>query len=151
MSSNKRLRAQLISEIEEILAQTDELRPFLSAWSVIEQRFRGVADVDESLDPVMEVHCQLMKEQTRTDLITEELFFNWLCRLPVLNKNIVCKSTGRVWEPLMEPFEDFRLHTVNVVASDCLNNSEKIYEFQLWVVQLCNWDGLGAESSVSLH
>ena len=151
MSSSTRLRAQLILEIEEVLAQTDELRPFLSAWSVIEQRFRGLADVDESLDPVNQVHCQLMKEQTRTALITEELFFNWLCRLPVLNKNIVCTSTGRVWEPLMESFEDFRKQAVCVIASDCLNNLEKINEFQLWVVQLCNWDGLGAESRVSLH
>lgn len=151
MSSSTRLRAQLILEIEEVLAQTDELRPFLSAWSVIEQRFRGVADVDESLDPVVQVHCQLMKEQTRTALITEELFFNWLCRLPILNKNIVCTSTGRVWEPLMETFEGFRKRSKEIVVSDCLNNIEKVNEFQLWVVQLCNWDGRGAESSVSLH
>lgn len=149
--SSSTLRAQLILEIKEVLAQTDELRPFLSAWSVIEQRFRGVADVDESLDPVVQVHCQLMKEQTRTALITEELFFNWLCRLPILNKNIVCTSTGRVWEPLMETFEGFRKRSKEIVVSDCLNNIEKVNEFQLWVVQLCNWDGRGAESSVSLH
>ena len=151
MSSSTRLRAQLTLEIENVLVQTDELKPFLSAWVVIEQRFRGVADVDESLDPVAQVHCQLMKEQTRTALITEELFFNWLCRLSILNKNIVCTATGRVWEPLMETFEAFRKRSKEIVVSDCLNNIEKVNEFQLWVVQLCNWDGCGTESRMSLH
>lgn len=151
MSSSTRLRAQLTFEIENVLVQTDELKPFLSAWVVIEQRFRGVADVDESLDPVAQVHCQLMKEQTRTALITEELFFNWLCRLSILNKNIVCTATGRVWEPLMETFEAFRMRSKEIVVSDCLNNIEKVNEFQLWVVQLCNWDGCGTESRMSLH
>lgn len=151
MSSSTRLRAQLISEIKDVLIQTEELRPFVSAWSVIEKRFRGVAEVDESLDPVKLVHHQIMKEQERTALITEELFFSWLCMLPILNKNVVCKSTGRVWEPMMESFEDFGSHVVNVVTSDCLNNEQKIFEFQLWVVKLCNWDGLNSERNVKLH
>lgn len=152
MSGTIQRRSQLISEIEEVLVQTAELRPLFSAWIEIERRFRGLADVDESLDPVVQVHCQLMQEKTRTALITEELFFNWLCRLTVLNKNIVCTSTGKVWEPLTESFEEFRSYAVNVVASNRLNNKEKINEFQLWVVQLCDY-GLGAESQLkqNLH
>lgn len=151
MSSSTSLRAQLSSEIENILAQTSELRPFISAWSVIEHRFRGIADVDGALDPAMQVHCLLMQELGRTALITEELFFSWLCNLSVLSKNVVCKSTGKVWEPRMQSFSDFKNCTEHIVVSDCINNSEKVYEFQLWVVELCNWDGLGSKSSVVLH
>ena len=146
-----RRRTQLIHEVEEALSVAGELRPFLSAWSVIEERFRGVAEVDESLDPVLQVHSQLKREQTRTALITEELFFNWLCKLPFLSKNFVCTQTGRVWEPLIESFEAFKASSKNVIVSDCVNNTEKTYEFQLWVIKLCNWDGLGVQSNVRLH
>tara|TARA_B110000467_G_C18271235_1_gene452485 strand:+ start:297 stop:755 length:459 start_codon:yes stop_codon:yes gene_type:complete len=150
-SSNTRLRAQLNHEIEDVLSITEELRPFLSAWSVIEQRFCGVSDVKEVLDPVKQIHCLIMAEQVKTALITEELFLSWLLKLPFLSKNIVCVESGRVWEPLMQSFEEFKEDDSKFRVSDCLNSNEKINEFQLWVIQLCNWDGSGILVSKKIH
>jgi hypothetical protein len=142
VSNSTNERTQLIQEIEQFLVATKDLWPFISAWPVIQARFLGVDELGADLDPVTQVHSLLMRENSRTALITEELFFAWLKKLPVLNKNIVCVDTGRVWEPVSESFCDFRsgsssgkLQISNRICSD-----EKINEFYQWVVNLCNWD-----------
>lgn len=145
MSSNAYLtesrRTQLILEIENTLITTKDLRPFISAWAVIEARFRGIAEIEEELDPVVQIYSFIERERESTNLITEELFVAWLLQLPVLSKNVVCKSSGNVWEPILESYMDFKDRTNELLVSDLLSNSEKVNEFYRWMVQLCNWDG----------
>lgn len=150
MSSSKELRSKLTLEVEEVLSSNQELVPFLSAWSVIAERFDGISVMDDSLDPVFQIHNQLMLELQRSGntLITEEVFISWLLGIKALKKNIVCKATGRVWEPVMESFAAFSRLAGEIVVSDVARAGEKINEFYMWVVQLCNWDGSVKTSSV---
>lgn len=147
MLCSTKLRAHLNNEIVEALSSTAELRPYLTAWAIIEARFRGLDALDQSLDPVSEVHCKIMREQKRTGLITEELFISWVMLMKVHTKNIVCRVSGKVWEPIMQSFSEFQLGASDLIISDSSKSDAKVQQFYLWVLQLCNWDG---ESSVNL-
>ncbi|MCS6271877.1 hypothetical protein G3489_19570 [Shewanella baltica] len=146
------LRTQLFEEVEQILFETLELRPFIGVWEIISERFQGVDTVGDDLDPIFFVHCALMREQSRNgkSLITEELFLAFLMRLPILNKNIVSMSSGAVWEPIMESFSEFSRKNKNITSSNRLRNDDKVQEFYMWVIQLCNWDGLAGQK-VKVH
>ena len=145
-------RTQLSQEIEQTLINMKDLRPFISAWSVIDARFCGIAELEEELDPVFQIHSLIKRERTSTGLITEELFVAWMLQLSFLKKNIVCVKSGNVWEPTTETYSDFRSRSDELVVSSSLNNSEKVNVFYKWVVQLCNWDGsILTNQSKQLH
>ena len=146
--SSSNLRDQLNDEVLTELFKRKELKPFIPAWNVIKDRFQGINDIDSTLDPVTEVHCQLMKELSTNGLITEELFFSWLLNLKFIGKNIVCKSSGQVWEPLIEPLYTFLGRSGHeVTVSDVISYDERINKFNMWVIQLCDWDGLVVKSA----
>lgn len=154
MSCSLRLRAQLNHEIVEVLSSVSELRPFISAWAVIEQRFNGIAELDDSLDPVLQIHCLLQQELATTNLVTEEVFLLWLLQLKVFRKNIVCRDTSAVWEPIMESFADFSKKSPAIGLSEARLNADKVKEFSTWVFKLCDWDSSvlnGHQQKSGLH
>lgn len=142
MTSCINLRSELNNEIEFHLNNKLDLRPFLSAWKLINNQFNGVFELGEQFDPIFQIHCNLLKELKKTDLITEELFIAWLLQLKIIQVNVVCKDTGDVWQPTVESFEHFKskCSSSNFFVSDCSDVDEKIKSFLSWIITICDWE-----------
>jgi hypothetical protein len=115
------------------LNKFDVLKPFVVIWSKIVDLFEDINNFFPKIDPVFEIHFLLTNEIKKNGLMTEELFVHWLIGLNFLKKNVVCKKTGHVWEPLSESFISFREKAQTITLSSVTLFDDKVNQFHLWI------------------
>lgn len=127
-----------MNTIYDLMAANPELRPFIPAVHILEERLAGIEQHFPELALVL--RCP----------DTEEEMISLLLRQPFLNFAIL-DSNKNAWCPSMRTFADFSSKGGTLKLELDMRPGAKRQQFFNWIIALCDWDGRYQLSAHSSH